>query len=158
MKRVLRLALVLGVIFAAVASSAPAFAHGRYATATSFSVLPKSGPHQLTHKNDLLNLYLKLKGIKLARAGAKPKGGQGHIQIYLDKVPSDSYKTADMKNIASVYPAPNQPKPFTSSYSIEFDSLWIQSHKGNHTLKIALAKNNDVLYRVPIVSFKIDVK
>src|SRR5205823_1201909 len=63
---------------------------------------PKS--HVTIAASKPVSMHIKVTGIALdlKHIGKKPVAGHGHIQLYLDKVPSDAYKKVDTKNLVVV--------------------------------------------------------
>src|SRR5437899_1811554 len=68
------------------------------APSMAIQVLPKTGPSTIT-KPQAVKFVLKVSGIQLdaTHMGKKNVAGQGHIQIYVDKIPADAYKVKDLK-------------------------------------------------------------
>jgi hypothetical protein len=144
---------VLGlVVLLAVGQSLTAEAQA-VSQSPSMRVLPSSGPSAVSLKSRFVTIHLAVSGIRwqvhfgLTRRSVK---GQGHVQIYMDKLPARAYKKADLRNLFSL--------AASSSFSIEFQRAWIKRHRGKHRLLIALAQNNDVLYPGKPASFGVRVK
>lgn len=118
----------------------------------SVAVLPSTGPHRITGKQSLVTFHLKVQGLHLdpKNIGGKPVAKHGHVQIYLDAIPADAYTKRDMTNIFAVAAGVD--------FSIGVTSAWVKKHAGSHTLLIALAQNNDVLYRATPGRFRLSVR
>jgi hypothetical protein len=154
-----RIGLLVAILTAVVATTTgPALAQTRPSSKITFSVLKKSGPHTITRKQELVTFFFKINGMTIDKKfpGKKVKNA-GHVQIYLDKVPADAYRKKDLTGIASVN-APGAEGKHVYAVTIQFDNAYVKEHIGTHTLKIGLARNNMVMYRVPIVSFPFVIK
>jgi hypothetical protein len=116
------------------------------------TVLPSTGPHTITGKQTLITFHLKVQGLHLdpKHIGGKPVARHGHVQIYLDSIPSGAYARRDLTNIFAVAAG--------DDFSIGVTSAWVKKHAGSHTLLIALAQNNDVLYRATPGRLAVSVK
>ncbi len=125
-------------------------------TTPRVQVLKKSGPHAISkYPHNYINLYFHVKGLKYGAKygpGAKPKAGQGHIEIYMDSIPRDAYHKVDVRH------AFNYHIQSLRQVTIEPNNPWINLYQGKHTLLIVLAKNNDVLYPIRPVKFSLNVK
>jgi hypothetical protein len=152
--------LLSAVLAAAVATSIvsiDAAAQTRGAAAKSLVLESKSGPHSISLKSELVTFYFKIHGIKFSsKYPGKNVKGHGHIQIYLDSVPSDAYSKRDLKHLVSRNVPPKVGR-YAYAVTIEFDDAWIKEFAGQHTLLIGLAKNNEVMYHAPVASFALSV-
>jgi hypothetical protein len=103
--------------------------------------------------NRTLTLKLKVSGVSLSAAhiGKKPSGNEGHIQVYLDAIPKDAYKKADLKHnwLASVA---------ATTFPMKLTSGVLGGKKGIHKILVTLAKNNNVLYVGKVATLKLTVK
>ena len=130
-------------------------------TEMSLRVLAKSGPHVISFKHELVTFYFTIRGMVVhAKYPSKNIRGEGHVQMYLDKIPSKAYRVKDLANIVS-YSAPQKVRGGKHEYaiSIQFDNGWVKEYKGStHKLKIGLARNNMVMYRVQTATFKLEIK
>lgn len=81
--------------------------------------------------------------------GKKPVAGQGHIQIYPDKILSGAYSKGNSQNLVVVVGS--------KSFSFQVSKKWTQLHKGKHHFILALAENN-ILYHAPTASIAVTVK
>jgi hypothetical protein len=126
----------------------PAFVAGPM----SVKVLANSGPSTIAGKQTLVTFHLQVHGLHLdpQHIGKKSAPTHGHIQIYLDSIPADAVTKMDMKNIFAVVGG--------QDFSIGVTPAWVKKHPGKHTLLIALAQNDYVLYRAKPASFAITVK
>jgi hypothetical protein len=146
-----KLLTMLGGTLLLTAAGLPGSALASPASARmSITMLPSSGPTTVA-LNKVVTLRLKASSITLdaVHIGKAPKNGQGHFQIYLDKVPADAYAKKDLKsNWLAAVAAPVIPLKMARG----------MVKPGKHKIIVALAKNNYVLYRVPTVSLSITVK
>jgi hypothetical protein len=117
----------------------------------SVAILPSTGPHNITGKQTLVTFHLKVRGLHLdpKHIGGAPVAKHGHVQIYLDSIPATAYSRMDMTNIFAVAAG--------DDFSVGVTSAWVKKHSGSHTLLIALAQNNDVLYKATPGRFSITV-
>lgn len=144
-------ALLVGCI--ALTPHAEAAANSRQ----SITVLPRSGPHQISSRRGMISLYFKITGLKWTARANRTTRGRGWVQMYLDKIPKDAYHVPDFKGGVNY----NKPYPMGGSkygVSIGFDIPWIRVHKGKHRLLIGLAHDNHVMYSATPASFGIKVK
>jgi hypothetical protein len=72
--------------------------------------------------------------------GDSPMPQHGHIQVYLDRIPADAYKVADLNGVLANLAAP--------LFSMGFPPHTVKSMPGRHRLLVALAQNDFVLYQV----------
>jgi len=152
---ILGTALVVGIISVGTLGAS---ARVQSNAGMTLAVQSKSGPHSISSQKDLVTFYFKITGLTMdTHYPGKSVTGHGHVQIYLDKVPSDAYKKKDLHHLANA-DVPGKTGKNTYAVSIEFDSAWIKEHKGQHVLRVGLAANSMVMYHVPIVSFNLDVK
>jgi hypothetical protein len=97
-------------------------------------------------------LQLRVKGIVLdpRHIGKANVRGHGHIQVYVDRIPSDAYVRRNLKQhwLASLA---------GKTLRITVPPALLGG-RGQHRLLVALAQNNSVLYRVPAASATITVK
>ena len=123
---------------------------------TSIQVLKTSGPHEISeapHNN--ISFHFHVSGLTYGpnygpKSGNKP--GQGHIEMYIDRLPRDAYDRVDLVNLF------NDGIRSLDSVSIGVDDAYIKILKGHHTLLIVLARNDDVLYKVKPVRFPLLIK
>lgn len=99
-----------------------------------------------------VSMNVKVTGVAISKRtiGRKPKAGQGHIQIYLDRIPAAAYTTTTGKNLVLTIGTPK--------ISFKISRQWASLHQGQHRFILALAKNNDVLYHAPTASIAVTVK
>ena len=108
-------------------------------------------PTTVTKKNAAVTFRLRVKGIVLdaVHMGKANVAGHGHIQLYVDKVPTDAYARKDLQHwLASLA---------TTTLTLNLAPA-IVGGAGKHKIIAALAQNNGVLYRVPTASVTITVK
>ena len=106
---------------------------------TIVSVTPS--PTTVTAKHATVTLHLRVNGIVLDAApmGKANVRGHGHIQLYVDKIPSDAYVRKDLTQhwLASL-----------SATTIALNlSPSLVGGPGKHRIIVALAQNNYVLYK-----------
>jgi hypothetical protein len=77
--------------------------------------------------------------LDVADMGKPPKDSQGHIQAYLDRIPSGAYSKADLRPPWLFTVVSNQ-VVFRLPPAIQ------HAKAGRHRIFLALAKNNDVLF------------
>jgi hypothetical protein len=76
-------------------------------------------------------------------------GGHGHIQLYLGRIPSNAYVR---KNLTQHWLGAVAATTVTINLAPA-----LVGGAGKHRLIVALARNNDVLYHVPVASTTITV-
>lgn len=119
--------------------------------AMSVAILPATGPRTI-NKAHTVTFHVKVTGITLdARdMGKAAKAGTGHLQVYVDRIPGDAYSKKDLKhNWLAALASP--------TFALKL-SAPVLGGRGTHKIIVALAKNNYVLYRVPVASFTVTVK
>jgi hypothetical protein len=111
-------------------------------------------PRTVIRKNRSVTfrIQLRVKGIVLdpRHIGKANVRGHGHVQVYVDRIPSDAYVR---RNPTRWLGAPLAGK----TLRITVPPTLIGT-RGTHRLIVALAQNNSVLYRVPAASATITVK
>jgi hypothetical protein len=83
----------------------------------------------------------------LQSLGKAPVDGEGHIQAYLDRVPVNAFSKPAVKGLIAV--------ATTQTFSLGFSPNWFVRESGAHTLIIALARNDGVLYPVPFAFLRV---
>jgi hypothetical protein len=88
----------------------------------------------------VITFRLAISGMKLdaANMGKRPVAGHGHVQYYLNKIPSDAHRRPDKRNLVAAVA--------TNSYTLSRKTSRVKLPRGRHLLYIALAQNNNVLY------------
>jgi hypothetical protein len=145
------LALALGLTTSFVPASAVVQASAVSRHGMHVSVLPKIGPRTI-RPGGIISFYLRVRGIHLVpRFGTHPITGAGHLQLYLDGIPTDAYRRADLQHhwLASVA---------ATTFRLRFPLAIVDGRRGHHTVLIALAEANNVLYRVPASRVTITVR
>jgi hypothetical protein len=149
--RLTTVALLAAVL--AIALHAPRTTHAAGSAQPSMRValMASSGPHTV-RAGTLLTVRLQVRGVTLdpKHLGDPAIPGHGHIQIYLDRIPTDATKHVDMKGIVALTARP--------SFSLGFTRRWLQLHAGSHRLLVALARNDDVLYPTQAAVFHMTVR
>lgn len=111
---------------------------------------PSSGPHTIA-AGKTVRLYLTVSGIHLdvRHIGKRASGHEGHIQLYLDRIPKRAYAKPSLRHwLASVG---------ATTVSLRL-TRGIVGTTGSHRIIAALARNNNVLYRVQPATFKVLVR
>lgn len=142
--------LVIGVmtamlILAGWGSRADAATHPR-----AIHVRPSSGPHVL-RVGGTVTLHLTVSGIHLdaQHIGKRSRDDQGHIQLYLDRIPGSAYTKPSLQHwLASVG---------ATTVSLRL-TRGIVGTTGSHQIIAALARNDNVLYRVQPATLKVLVR
>jgi hypothetical protein len=151
MKRLVT-AVVTSTILAATGLS-PFTGHAAFAQskpAISVTVVSVN-PTTVTAKHAAVTFHLSVKGMVLdgLHMGKVNVSGHGHIQLYVDKVPSDAYARKDLQHwLASLA---------TTTLTLNLSPA-IVGGTGKHKIIVALAQNNGVLYSAPTASITITVK
>jgi hypothetical protein len=83
--------------------------------------------------------------------GKAPIAGHGHIQFYLDRIPSDAYTRVDLHHNWIGLSA-------TPIFTCNLAASPIKITRGHHRIIVALAKNNMVLYRAASDAMSITVR
>jgi hypothetical protein len=98
------------------------------------------------------HVQLRVKGIVLDKThiGKTNISGHGHVQIYVDKIPTDAWTRKDLKQHWLTSLA-------GTNLRITVPPSLIGA-RGTHHLIVALAQNNQVLYHAPTASVTITVK
>jgi hypothetical protein len=120
--------------------------------AMSVRFLSATGPHTVS-THGVITFHVQVSGmtLKFKAIGKHPVSGQGHLQYYLDGIPSDAYKRADLRhNFLGVVATPIY--IFHLKYSL------VKIKPGKHRFIAALAQNDNVLYHVPTASITVTVK
>jgi hypothetical protein len=129
-------------------ASPPLHASGPKSIQVVASTVPRT--IQFVKPPGVLTITVRVTGVALDvnALGAAPVDSQGHIQAYLDRIPSAAYQRTDLNfpwlfQVASPIITFRLPAPV------------LHSKPGSHRFLLALAKNNGVLYGVQpaIVSF-----
>ena len=128
----------------------PASAHG--AAAMSIQVLSPADPVSVP-MNGKIPIHIKVTGIKLdmAAMGRKPVAGEGHYHIYVDCIPPVAYLRNN--NLGACWAT----AAATTSTTFDLATSHVPVRPGPHTLFLALAQNNHVLYRAPVADIVVTV-
>ena len=111
-------------------------------------------PTTVIRKNPTVTfrLQLRVKGIVLdaTHMGKANVRGHGHLQLYVDGIPSDAYVRKDLTHhwlasLAATTVTINLAPPLVGG-------------RGKHRIIVALAQNSSVLYHVPTASTTITAK
>jgi len=109
-----------------------------------------SGPHTIA-VGKTVTLHLTVSGIHLdaQHIGKRAWDHQGHIQLYVDRIPRNAYTRPSLQHwLASVG---------ATTVSLRL-SKGIVGTIGRHHIIGALARNDNVLYRVPPAIFTVIVR
>jgi hypothetical protein len=145
MKHILTYSLLVFLCLAASAAQAQA------AAKPSVKILPSSGP-KTVGKSTVVTFKTKVTGITLdaRHIGKPPQAGHGHLQVYVDGIPSDAWTKNDLQHhwLASVA---------SPTFTLRLSPA-ILGGNGKHHIIIALASNNNVLLKAPTASITLTVK
>ena len=152
MKRLVT-AIAASTILAAT-TLVPATSHAASAPSTprmSVTIVSVT-PTTVTAKHATVTFHLRVKGLVLdaTHIGKANVRGRGHIQLYVDRIPTDAYARKDLKQhwLASL-----------AATTIALNlSPTLVGGMGKHRIIVALAQNNGVLYRVPTAAISITAK
>lgn len=150
-RRIAVLTLALALAASVVSASAPVQASTFSRHTMHVAVLPGTGPRTI-HPGGLITFRLLVRGMHLIpRFGMRPIKDAGHLQLYLDRIPSDAYRRADLRHhwLASLA---------ATTFQLRFPVAVLNGGRGHHTILIALAGTNNVLYRVPAARVTITVR
>jgi hypothetical protein len=144
-------ALVLAVMLSPLGARASARSEASHRLSMSVKILSSSGPVTIGRKK-LVTLHLHVQGLMLdaKHIGKNPVVGRGHIQVYLDRVPSDAFKTPDLRGMVAISAG--------EFFSVDLSRSPARNHPGKHRLIVTLARNNYVLYRTKTPAFSITVR
>jgi hypothetical protein len=121
------------------------------ATALSVKIISLK-PTTVTAKHSVVTFRLRVQGMTLDAKHIDRKNivGHGHVQLYVDKIPSDAYRNKDLKHhwLASLA---------ASGFQLNLSPV-VLGGTGKHIIFVTLAQNDDVLYRIPTASSSITVK
>lgn len=145
--------IILVVSVAVLASGAVLVLYGHSASGSAKPAMSvrivSTRPTTITSNHALVTFGLNATGIVLdaARIGQPNVAGHGHFQLYVDKIPADAYTKQDLQHtwLASLA---------STSVSLNLPPMFIGG-PGKHTILVALAKNDGVLYKVPAASVTI---
>lgn len=120
--------------------------------AVSVRVLSVIAPKAVSKTKQVVTVHVRVTGIKLdpTHIGRKNVAGHGHMQLYLDRIPSSAYKKPSLSNVVAVAAGP--------IFSFSLSSHWLKAARGHHHFIVALAQNNEVLYHGGTSSFTLTVK
>ena len=150
MKRFL-ISIGLAVVLAGVSSPiGNSFAAANQASMGLHIVAPTSAITMTATKP--VSMHVRVTGLTLdvRHIGKAAVPGKGHIQIYLDKISPAAYTKGNSQNLVIVVGS--------STFSFQVSKQWTKLHRGNHRLILALAQNNNILYRAPTASVAVTVK
>lgn len=102
--------------------------------------------------NKVVTFNVRATGITLdaKHMGKSTISGHGHIQVYLDSIPSDAYKKAEYRHLVLAVGV--------SKFTWQVSKPWAKANKGHHKLIFALAQNNNVLYHGGTATLSITVR
>ena len=150
-----RFVLVTGLVTAVAAGSAAVqttHAARGHAAMAGIQIMSPTGPVTVG-MNGKIPVHVKIKGLMLdpKGIGKSPMAGHGHFHYYVDCIPGDAYKVADIKTCYAAAAA-SAMTPFDLSKSA------VKITKGTHVLLVALANNNHVLYKAPAAAIVFTVR
>lgn len=119
-------------------ATSPPFVPG----ALGVTVLPSTGPRELTRKAPVITVHLRVRGLHLdtRHIGGTPEADHGHVQVYLDRVPPDAHRQVDLKGVVANLASPD--------FSLSLPPAMVGRERGRHRLFVALARNDYILYPV----------
>lgn len=104
-------------------------------------------------RQGIITFRVHVSGMKLdlRHMGKHAVAGHGHLQYYLDSIPADAYTRKDLRHafIAAVA---------TPLFSFNLRASRVKIAAGTHRIIVALARNDDILYRAPTASVTITVR
>jgi len=141
MKRALTFAAVTVALLGTLAAYAPAAQASPAGRYIDIQILPSTGPMAVA-AGQAITFHVKVTGMVLDAQdmGQAPAPGKGHLQIYVDRIPTAAYSRKVMGHTllaAAVSP----------DFTVTLSKAKVRS-RGHHLIIVALAKNNDVLYRL----------
>jgi hypothetical protein len=95
---------------------------------------------------------VQVRGLILDRLhmGGKPVAGRGHLQYYLDRIPASAYRS--FRDRSSFLGAIG-----TSAFLFRLTQSAVRITPGRHTILIALARNDYLLYHAAVARIHIKV-
>jgi hypothetical protein len=141
------------ILLGLIAGSACGLFAGEAQAAPAMRIKSVSASPHVVIREGIVTFRVTVAGLKLdiRHMGKKAVAGHGHLQYYLDRVPSDAYSRVDRKSpfLAAVA---------TPLFSFNLRASPVKISRGTHRIIVALARNNDVLYRVPTKPITIVVR
>jgi hypothetical protein len=104
-------------------------------------------------KQGVVTFRVHVTGMKLdlRHMGKQAVAGHGHLQYYLDSVPVDAYTRKDVRHTFLAAVA-------TPLFSFNLRASRVKITPGAHRIIVALARNDDILYRTPTSAISITVR
>jgi hypothetical protein len=141
---------------------AVALAMASFASVSTLPARASNSPMRIIHVNarpatvttkGVITFTVQVQGIRLnvKRIGTRPVTGEGHLQYYLDRIPGDAWTKVDYGQSYLMSVGTN-----VDIFGLKYSRLKFAS--GKHTVLVALAKNNGILYHVPIARVRISVR
>lgn len=148
-------AIVAALVVVTVASALA------WAAGTPSISFKSGGPHTITapklgctkHSSvGKMNFTLRVSGMRMSSAmkTKKAKPGQGHVQVYIDKVPADATRRFDKSHWIQSTPL--------SSFPVCLPRPFLANKQGKHTLYFELGKTNSSLYSSKPATFTFTAK
>lgn len=143
MNRTILGAGVAALALATAAVAAPASAAKPRASMLSIQLNSPQRPVSVS-KMGKIPVNVKIAGIMLNAklVGMKNKAGVGHYHFYVDCIPADGYRTADLARCWAGAAT-------SAMASFDLSTSKVKVTPGTHLLLVALARNNHVLYKAP---------
>jgi hypothetical protein len=103
--------------------------------------------------NGSILFTVTVRGLTLDRLhmGSKPVPGRGHLQYYLDRIPAGAYRS--FRDRSTFLGAIG-----TNEFLFRLKQSAVPITRGRHTILIALAQNNYLLYHAPVARVLISVR
>lgn len=142
--------LTTGITAVLVVLASCGSAIGAASKPMAIQMRPSGGPHVIP-AGKTVTLHLTVSGIHLdvQHIGKRAQDHEGHIQLYLDRIPKHAYTKPSLQHwLASVS---------ATTVSLRL-SRGVVGTTGNHRIIAALARNDNVLYRVPPATFTVIVR
>ncbi len=101
-------------------------------------------------RQGVVTFRVHVTGMKLdiRHMGKHAVAGHGHLQYYLDSVPGDAYTRKDLRRTFLAAVA-------TPLFSFNLRASRVRITPGSHRIIVALARNDDILYRSPTSAISI---
>lgn len=115
-------------------------------------VLSVRAPHIISNKKQVIQVRVRFAGITMdpLHIGQKPVPGRGHMQVYLDHIPSIAYVFGTSKGVMVM--------ATTSTFNFVLSPRLLKTTPGRHHVIVALARNDDRLYRVKSATFTLIIR
>jgi hypothetical protein len=101
----------------------------------------------------VITFTAQIQGFRLSvkHIGKEPISGEGHLQYYLDRIPSDAWSETDYHHGYLMAVG-------TNIVIFGLKTSRVKISRGRHHILVALAKNDGILYHAPTVQVTVTVK